>query len=189
MGNHQKRPMTRKTKMWMWIVGVPVGLVVVVFVVGSLLPSDYRVRGHVDLALSPAELWKRLTDIEKHPMSANMARNVEVLPQENGLPVWIEDIGSTKIRVRSTVLDEPVHVVRKMEDEIVPMTAHTEFTISPNGDGSRVAVDHAIRIDSGTWHVPVFRVTLTLFSGARRGMEAFFKNVGGSEAAPAFAWQ
>lgn len=176
--------------MWIWIaIGVPLGLIALVFVVGSLLPADYRVRGHVDLALPPDQLWARLADIEKHPMAAGMARGVEILPQENGLPVWVEDIGSSKIRVHAEVMETPKRVVRKMADEIVPMTAETEFVITPHGEGSRVTVDHAIRVDSGTWHVPVFRVTLTLFSGARRGMEAYFRQFATSPAGPQFAWQ
>ena len=109
--------------MWIWIVGGVLAVVLLVFVIGSLLPESYRARGHVDLDVSPDQLWEMLSDYESTPMAAKMARSIETLPAENGLPVWIEDMGSTKVRVATVAAERPTHLVREMADRVVPMTA------------------------------------------------------------------
>ena len=88
--------------MWILIMlGCVLGLVALVFLVGSLLPERYGARGYVDVDESAEELWPKLLDHRAHPMAAKMAKGVEDLPDENGLPVWLESLGPSKIRVHT----------------------------------------------------------------------------------------
>ena len=133
--------MNKKTKMWILIVlGSLVGLVALVFLVGSFLPESYRANGHLDVAMTPNELWTRLMDFEKHPMAAAMAKGTEKLPDENGLPVWIEDMGHTKARVRTVVMEAPHRLVRELVDTVVPMTARVEVSIEATEGSPRPGV-------------------------------------------------
>lgn len=185
--------------MWIWIVGSIALVIALVFVIGSLLPEEYTAKGSVEIARSPSEIWSDLVDFEKHPMAAKMARAVEVLPRENGLPVWVEDLGSSKVRVTTTLQREPEpeqnhepgELRREMKDSVVAMTAATVFRVeavcsSESQSACRVHIDHKIRVARGTWHTPVFRVMLSLFGGARSGMRGFFKQFAGEGAS--YSW-
>ncbi len=161
--------------MWIWIALALLAVIVCAVIVGALLPPDFRAAGTCDVDLAPEPLWAALSDIERHPMAAKMARSVQVLPQEDGLPVWVEDLGSSKVRVRTTRAEPPTLLVRELADQVVPMTARVELRIEPRGGGSRVYLTNHTRVSRGTWHVPLFRLLLTITPGLRSGMRAWLQ--------------
>jgi len=79
-------------------------------------------------------------------------------------------------------------MVREMTDSVVPMTARSEYEIAPRAGGCRVTATHTIQLRDGTWHVPIFRVLLTLFGGTKSGLAALFGQITGQRRA-AFAWE
>lgn len=176
--------------MWLWIaLGGLAGLVVVVVVVGLCLPEVYRAKGRLDVELPPEAVWELVADFERHPLSATMARGVERLPDEAAGPAWREDIGSSTITVRTVEAVPHERLVRQMTDSVVPMTATWSFAIEPRGAGSRVWIDNETVIRRGTWHVPIFRVIMTVTRGAERGVEAYLKQLGGELEGTAVDWE
>ena len=184
----QGNSMNKKTKMWIWILGGIAGLVILAFVVGSFLPENYRARGYLDVAMSPEELWTKLQDFEHHPVSATMCKATERLPNENGMPVWIEDMGSTKFRVQTTSMEKPKRLVRELSDQVVPMTATVVIEIEPRDGGCRVHMSNHVVIKSGTWHVPVFRLMMSVAGGVKGGIRGYLAQVVGKQNA-AVHWQ
>ena len=57
----------------------------------------------------------------------------------------------------------------------------------PHDGGSKVRIHNQLSVKKGTWHVPVFRVMLSVFGGAKSGMEAYFRQIAGKQAK--FAWE
>ena len=175
--------------MWILIVlGSIVALIALVFVVGSVLPERYRASGYVDASLTAAELWPKLLDYKAHPMAARMAKGIEPLPDENGLPVWLESLGATTVRVRTVESEAPVRIVREMSDSVVPMTARAVIELEEREGGCRVRMSNDIMIRRGTWHVPVFRLMMTVFCGVQGGIKAYLAQVTGAKK-PAMQWQ
>jgi hypothetical protein len=182
--------MKKVLRMWLGIaLGGLVGLVIVVFVVGSLLPSVYAAKGRLDVALPPQDVWRLVSDFEKHPLAAKMARSVERLPDEDGRAVWKEDLGSSVVTVRTVEAREPERLVRRMQDSVVPMSADWTLSIEPRGAGSRLWIENRTEIRRGTWHVPIFRLIMTVSRGAERGVEAYLKQIGGELGQAAVAWE
>ena len=166
--------------MWILIMlGCVLGLVALVFLVGSLLPERYGARGYVDVDESAEELWPKLLDHRAHPMAAKMAKGVEDLPDENGLPVWLESLGPSKIRVHTVESVSPSRLVREMADTVVPMTARAVIELEHRDGGCRIRMSNDTVIKRGTWHVPVFRVMLVLCSGLRGGIKAYLAQIVG----------
>lgn len=165
--------------MWIWIVATPVALVLVAYVAGFFLPAVYTATKTVTFEMSREELLRRMQDPERHPMCAAMCKRVEVLPRENGLGVWIEHMGSSSLRIRDVELDVAAgRVVRELTDTVVPFTARVELQVEEVGpDKSQVTFDNHVEIALGTWHVPLFRVTMTLFGGARSGIDGYSKSL------------
>jgi hypothetical protein len=158
-------------------------------VVGSLLPASYQAKGRLDVELPPEAVWRLVSDFEKHPMAAKMARRVERLPDEAGLAVWKEDLGSSTVTVRTVESRPPARLVRRMEDSVVPMTADWTIAIEPRGEGSRLWIENRTEIRRGTWHVPIFRLIMTVSRGAERGVEAYLQQLGGELGRAAVAWE
>ncbi len=163
---------------WMVWVSVVIGLVVLVaaapFVVGRFLPEDYHGRVSVLLAAPPDAVWRALCDHRAAPVSGKMWKGTEDIASENGLPAWIEDIGQSKVTVRTLEWSEGSRIVRALADSVVPMTARTELTLVPEGGGTRLTGTNHIALKSGTWHVPIFRFLLTVTGGANRSLREYF---------------
>ena len=163
---------------------IPLLLFLLPAVGGLLLPERYEATVRAEFDCSPAEVWARLEDVERNPGSGAMARSVEMLPREewrDGLPAWIEDLGSTRIQVQTTEREEPSLLVRELEDQVVPMRARWTFRLEPHGDsGTLVTASNETIIKRGTWHVPLFRTMMFLMNGARRGLVHFLTRLGSS---------
>ena len=166
--------------MWIWIVlGGLLALVALVFLIGWLLPERYQAQGYVDVDASAEDLWPKLLDYEAHPMAAKMAKGIEPLPDENGLPVWLESLGPSKIRVHTVESKNPSRLVRELADTVVPMTARAVIELENRGKGCRIRMSNHTVIKNGTWHVPVFRVLMSLFGGLRGGIKAYLAQIVG----------
>lgn len=164
---------------WLWIaLGALLALVGTVVIVGLCLPETYRAKGRADLSLSPEALWAALQDVERHPLAASMARGVT----REGETAWVEDLGSTSVRWETVEADRPRRLVRVGRDSVVPMTARWELVIEPLDGGSRLWIDARIDLRRGTWHVPIFRVLITLTRGAERGVEQYLAGLAGDAA-------
>lgn len=167
-----------RRRRWPWIVlGVLAGMILLPLLVGTFLPENYDAGLQFTIHRPPEEVWAALSNYEKHPMSGAMMKSVQRLPDENGLPVWVEEMGETKITVKTLESEAPNYVRRQLQDHVVPMTAVTEIRIEPVEGGSRITATSHMTIRSGTWHVPIFRVILTLTNGAEKGLKDFFTGI------------
>jgi hypothetical protein len=145
------------TFLWLGVGGFAV-LVVATVGIGFLMPERYAGRSHRVYSSTAEDVWQALLDYNTHPMTGKMMQSVQAQPAEQGLPVWIEDMGRGELVTVTTVeADRPRHMVRKMTSKTVPMTSQWEYTLEPSGEGCRLSIDSETYIRSGTWHVPLFR--------------------------------
>lgn len=165
------------------IVWLRIGLLVLValallpFVVGLFLPESYDARIQFTLSRPPEDVWAAISNPEKHPMTGQMMKQVTRRPDENGLPVWVEDMGSSQITVKVVEATPPTHQKRQVKDSVVPMTAEWTFHIEKTEGGSRITATNHTVIRSGTWHVPLFRFIMTLTKGAEMGLKDYWSGV------------
>ena len=164
---------------YVWIaLGLVALLVVIPVVIGCFLPERYEGQIQVLLPRSPQEVWDALNEIEKHPMTGKMMRSVEQIPDNDGMPAWIEDMGrGEKITVHTVEFQPPVKMVRKMSAAAVPMSSTWQYDLQPKDNCCRVAVDGETFIRSGKWIVPIFRFMMFVGGGVRKGLEIQMKMV------------
>ena len=152
-----------------------IGLALLVFagiVIGIFMPERYTGRSQVVYDKTAEQVWGALLNYDRHPMTGRMMKSVQALPEENGFPVWIEDMGrGDPITVRTVAAEPPGHMVREMTSKTVPMTSRWEYNLEPTGRGCRLTVDGETYIRSGTWHVPIFRVMMVLGGGVKKGLD------------------
>ena len=169
--------MKRKRRMWLMILlGAVVALLVVLPLVGLNLPERYRAKGSATLDLPPAEVWAMLVDVEQHPMSASMCKGVELLEEDGSR--WREKMSGSSLTYTTEKSDAPRFLERSAEDSVVPMTAHWDITLEETPDGgTRIWVEVDMSVRRGTFHVPIFRIMLSMFRGHERGVEAYLRSV------------
>ncbi len=159
------------TFIWIGLGGFAV-LVLGVVMVGLLMPERYEGRSQVIYDRTAEDVWVALLDYDDHPMTGRMKKTVQARPAENGLPVWIEDMGRGElITVKTVEAERPKHMVREISSKTVPMTSRWEYTLEPSGEGCKLTIDGETYIRSGTWHVPIFRVMMIVDGGVKKGLD------------------
>jgi hypothetical protein len=158
--------------------GVLVLLVAAPFVVGWFLPERYEARMRATISRPPAEVFAAACDAQRNPMTGSMMQRVHVLPDEDGLPIWEEELVQSRVRVRTLAFEPPRRIKRALADSVVHMTAESEITIeaAPSG-GSVIDARSVTTIREGTWHTPVFRFMMTIFGGADTALEGYWMHL------------
>ena len=147
-------------------------LIALVVLIGSLMPERYEGQSTVTLAKPPEEVWQALLDYQRHPMTGKMMKQIEAEGSEDGLPVWVEEMGhGERISVQTKAAEAPKHMVREMSSQAVPMTSTWKYALEPQGSGTKLTMDGETFIRRGTWHVPIFRVMMKLGGGVKKGLD------------------
>jgi hypothetical protein len=156
-----------------------VGLLAALYVVGMFLPERYETQVVFKINKSPEAVWAAVADFEKHPIVGASRRSTRRLPDENGLPVWIEDMGETGLKVRVVESHPPHHIKCVFSDLVVTsMSASSETQITADGGGSLVTTKSETVAGKGTWHIPIFRVILSFTGAQRKGIMDYWKSIG-----------
>ena len=165
---------------FVWIaLGVLVGLPVLVVVLGFFFPERYTGRTRVTFAKGVQEVWDALLDPRKHPMTGKMMRSIRDEPDENGLPVWVEDMGhGEEILVKTVESTPPARLVRTLSAKAVPMTSRWKYSLEGDAARTTVTVEGETFIRRGTWHVPIFRVMMVLGGGVKKGLDIQLRMIG-----------
>lgn len=166
--------------MWLWwLLAVPAVLVAGAAIVGMFLPKRFRTTTSITLRKPPDVVWSALADGEKLPVSGS-PRKVERLEAKDGQPTWREELGSTTLVVRTSMMEPPRRLVREMRDEKIPMRTRWEYTLEPSDGGTIGRLVEEGEIDSGAWQSPFFRVIMRLAPGAgpRAHLNALARQLG-----------
>lgn len=165
------------------IFAVPLGLLLLPVILGLFSPENYEATVTGVIGASPDEVFRQLENVEDNPGSGAMARSVEMLPEDewvDGRRAWIEDLGSTRIRVETVEAEPGRLLIREMEDQVVPMRARWTIVLEAQGDSTLITATNETTISKGTWHVPLFRFLMRFMNGARRGLVHYLTRLGRS---------
>ena len=145
----------------------------------TTLPRSERIAALVDA----------MTIDEKASQMLHQASGIERLgvPEYNW---WNECLHGVARAGKATVFPQAIawgasfdrSLVRRMADQVVPMTATLVVEVDPEGNGSRLMVRNHTVIKRGTWHVPVFRTLMSLTGGVKMGIRAYVEQLVGGDA-------
>lgn len=146
--------------------GVFILVVGLIMLVGLRLPKAYHNSGTLLIRQPITAVWDAIQDMDSLPVTGSANHNVTRLPDENDLPVWLIDMGSSQVTIQTIEADPPHQLVRVFADSVAPITARYQYTLSEMGSGTELTVEEEGHIDSGTWHAPIFRIMVRLMPGA-----------------------
>ncbi|MCI0641373.1 MAG: hypothetical protein L0Y72_22050 [Gemmataceae bacterium] len=170
---------------WIFIVlasavGLLVLAAVLILIVGRFLPERYEAQVIVEFDRNPEDIWNALMNVPQNPMTGRMLKRLEPLPDVNGLPSWVEDIGSTKLVATTEQADKPRLLRRRLADQVVPMTADWEMRLEELPAGCRMTAASVTVVRKGTWHVPFFRFMLKVTGNGKSQLRGFCKRLAGN---------
>lgn len=167
--------------MWIWIaitVGVLFLLIIVLWLLGRYSPETYSAHIELFMKCSAEAIWAALRDIERHPVGAGKTRNITRLDDEGGNPVWEEDLGETRITVRTVESVTATLLKRTCRDHTMPMTAEIDISLQAVEGGTKINAVNRTTLRRGTWQVPIMRLVLRSTDVLERGLKEYFLKIG-----------
>jgi len=174
----------REMMIYVWImVGILILTVVVVFGVGIMLPKSYQFEDETTLKQSPEAVWQVVSGVGAI-VDANFAnRTAQRLPDENGLPVWLIDMGRNQMTIQTVESVELERLVRVVVNSGVPVSSTYEYVLTPAlsaaegsvSSGTHLRINAEIYLDDGHWRTPILRIFVGLFG--KLGLKGFLNSI------------
>ena len=129
----------------LWIVAGLAILVLVVAIVGALLPKAHTASRTARIAQPPEALYAVLSDVDRYASWRKDVKSLQRLPDRDGKPAWIEDVGGMKIPLHFERMERPSLLVARIDGsdlafggtwtyQIVPAAGGSDLTITENGE-------------------------------------------------------
>jgi len=156
----------------LWIFLVLAGILVIITVIGWLLPKAHTVTRAARFRQPPETIWKAITDIDAMLSWRQGLKSIKHLPNQNGLPAWVETSDSGTIPFETVISQPPLKLVVRIADPKLPFggTWTYEITAVPEGSGLRIRED-------GEIYNPIFRFLSRFVFGYSGTMETYLKSL------------
>jgi uncharacterized protein YndB with AHSA1/START domain len=155
------------------LLAVVVGLGLIVVVVGYLLPVKHVAVVTAQVPASPEQVWQALIDVAAYPTWRGDVRSVEMLPADSGRVAWRESGKNDAISFAIEQAEPPRRLVTRITDKSLPFGGTWEYTVTPEGAGSRVRIT-----EHGEVYNPVFRFVSRFIMGHSATASAYLKALG-----------
>jgi hypothetical protein len=159
-------------KIVLWAFLVLASVLILIILIGWLLPRDHLAT-RVARYHQPSEvIWAAITDVDAMPSWRDGLKNVERLPDRNGLPAHLEVTSDGKIPMETIEMTAPRKLVSRIADPKLPFGGTWTFEISPTADGA------ALRItERGYVTNPFFRFMSRFVFSQTSTMESYLKSL------------
>jgi Polyketide cyclase / dehydrase and lipid transport len=156
----------------LWIFVSLAGLLILIVVIGWLLPKEHTVTRDARFHEPPEAVWEAITDIDAMPSWRQGLKSVKRLPDQNGLPAWVEKTDSGETPLATVVSKPPAKLVVRIADPKLPFggTWTYEITALPSGTNLRIRED-------GEIYNPVFRFLARFVFGYSGTMDRYLKSL------------
>ena len=154
-----------------WVARVVLGLagvVVIVWVLGSLLPRDHVATRIGTYHVPPDKVWVAITDVDAMPTWRIGLKGVTRLPDREGLPAHIEDTAAGKLMIQTQSMEPPRKLVNRIGGNDLPFGGTWTFDVMPTADGSTLRIT-----ENGYVTNPIFRFVGRFFIGYASEMEKY----------------
>ena len=161
-------------KVTLIVVGIVVGLLLLMWVIGALLPKEHVATRMARYKQPPEKIWEALTNVEEMPKWRTDLKGIERLPEKDGKPAWVEDLGSFgKMPLQVELLEPPSKMVARIADPKLPFGGTWTYEIAAVDGGATLRVT-----ERGEIYPALFRFMSRFIFGYTSTMETYLKNLG-----------
>jgi uncharacterized protein YndB with AHSA1/START domain len=166
----------------LYIVGGLVGLVALVWLIGALLPRDHVASRMARFKQPPEAIWKAITETEAISQWRTGITGVQRLPEENGLPGWVETSSFGEMPLRVIESDPPRRLRMRIASDDLPFGGTWTYEIAAAEGGATLRIT-----EDGFVKNAFFRFMSRFIFGHTATIEQYLKDLGkkfGEEVTP-----
>jgi hypothetical protein len=156
----------------LWIFVALAGILILITLIGYLLPKQHTVTREARFHQPPEVIWKTITDIDAMPVWRQGLKGVKHLPDQNGLPAWVETLDSGIIPLETVASQRPSKLVVRIADPKLPFGGTWTYEITPLPSGSNLLIR-----EDGEIYNPVFRFLTRFLFGYSGTIETYLKSM------------
>ena len=156
----------------LWIFVVVGGILVFIVVIGWLLPKAHTATREARFRQSPETIWKAITDIDAMTAWRQGLKSIKHLPDQNGMPAWVETTDSGTIPFETVISQPPSKLVIRIADPKLPFGGTWTYEITPIPGGSNLRIR-----EDGEVYNPVFRFLARFVFGYSGTMDTYLKSL------------
>ncbi len=158
-----------------WIVGIAAFLilaVIVVFIIGSSLPSDHVASRTISFKQQPDRIWSVITDYEGQRQWRDL-QNVEILSGKGDHAFVRETDKHGGTITYETIESMPFQrLVRRIADKDLPFCGTWTFDIDSSENGTLLTIT-----ENGKVYSPIFRFASRFIMGYTASIDQYLKNL------------
>jgi uncharacterized protein YndB with AHSA1/START domain len=160
---------------WLVVTGAAVvGVVVLVFGVGSLLPRAHSVSRMAHFNRSPREIWMVISDFSEQSSWRDDVRTVERVTGHAGRDVWREtDKSGRSMDMETVELVPPRRLVRRIANDNLPFSGTWTMEVADFGEVTALTVTEDGEIDN-----PAFRFISRFIMGQTATIDQYLRALG-----------
>ncbi len=158
----------------LFVVGILVGLGVLLWVAGAMIPREHVATRTARYAQPPEEVWRAITDAEGQVAWREGVTSVRRLPEENGLPGWVETSSFGEMPLRVLSWEPPRRMVIRIADDTLPFGGTWTYEIAPvQGGGCTLRIT-----ENGFVEPAMFRLLSRFVFGYTATIESYLTSLG-----------
>jgi Polyketide cyclase / dehydrase and lipid transport len=158
-----------------WILWISVALaavLILITLIGYLLPKGHMVAREARFRQPPEAIWRTITDIDAMPAWRQGLKSVKHLPDQNGLPAWVETLDSGIIPLETLTSQPPSKLIVRIADPKLPFGGTWTYEITPLPSGSNLRIR-----EDGEIYNPVFRFLARFVFGYTGTIDIYLKSL------------
>jgi len=166
----------------LWIFVLLAGILILIALIGWVLPKEHTVTREGRFHQPPEAVWKAITDIEAMPSWRQDLKSVKRLPDQNGLPSWVETTDSGKLPFETVLSQPPSKLVVRIADPKLPFGGTWTYEITATSSGSILRIR-----EDGEIYNPLFRFLSRFVFGYSGTIDTYLKSLSKKFGEPAVA--
>ena len=163
----------RAARITLWAVATVVGLVLLVFVVGWLVPTTHTATVVRELPAPPAEVWRLVRNLEGSARWRPTVSEVVVVDRRDGRAVYEERGGPGPLRYVVESESEPSELVTRIVDN-ADFGGTWTYRLTEAGSGCELSIT-----EDGVIHNPLFRFFARFVFGYAATLEGYMEALEG----------
>lgn len=156
----------------LWIFIVLAGILILIALIGWLLPKAHTATREARFHQPPDAVWKAITDIDAMHSWRQGLKSIKHLPDQNGMPAWVETSDSGTIPFETVASQPPSKLVIRIADPKLPFGGTWTYDITPVAGGSSLRIR-----EDGEVYNPVFRFLTRFVFGYYGTMDTYLKSL------------
>ena len=132
----------------------------------------------VHLSATRDQTWSQLRKGHRFPVSGLLARSVEPTSQVVGQPAWVEDLGGTRLQVRTLEAVSGQHLILSVEDMGGAFQTRWTVQLDEDSDGCTLLQLHSeSRVSSRGFRGALARVLFLVGDGPEQALRDYVRSL------------